>query len=177
MSKCSKCQNDFIPLLKSDGLPYKTCDRCKCTDKKYRDKHQDYLNNEDKIKKYREVNKDKIKERVKEYREVNKDKINAKNSERITCECGCTSRKDKISQHKKSSCHQKLMEEKNKLKRDLTDEELDVFFRTNYPFQVPLPARLRKLAEHAQAFALVEPCGDVECAVQAVQEALSRVGL
>ena len=43
--------------------------------------------------------------------------------------------RDKISQHKKSSCHQKLMEEKNKLKRNLTDEELDVFFRTNYPFQ------------------------------------------
>jgi hypothetical protein len=28
------------------------------------------------------------------------------------------------------------MEEKNKLKRNLTDEELDVFFRTNYPFQM-----------------------------------------
>jgi hypothetical protein len=44
-------------------------------------------------------------------------------------------RRDKNSQHKKSSCHQKLMEEKNKLKRNLTDEELDVFFRTNYTFQ------------------------------------------
>ena len=76
-----------------------------------------------------------LEEKAKEYREVNTDKINAKNSERITCECGCTSRRDKISQHKKSSCHQKLMEEKNKLKRDLTDEELDVFFHTNYTFQ------------------------------------------
>jgi hypothetical protein len=28
------------------------------------------------------------------------------------------------------------MEEKNKLKRNLTDEELDVFFRTHYPFQM-----------------------------------------
>ena len=28
------------------------------------------------------------------------------------------------------------MEEKNKLKRNLTDEELDAFFRTNYPFQM-----------------------------------------
>ena len=77
-----------------------------------------------------------LKEKAKEYREVNKDKINAKYSERITCECGCTSRRDKNSQLKKSSCHQKLMEEKNKLKRNLTDEELDVFFRTNYPFQM-----------------------------------------
>jgi hypothetical protein len=86
MSKCSKCQNDFIPLLKSDGLPYKTCDRCKCTDKKYRDKHKEqikvygdqyYLDNQDKIKEYREVNKDKIKENAKEYFEKNKDKIYA----------------------------------------------------------------------------------------------------
>ncbi len=78
MSKCSRCQNDFTPLLKSDGLPL--CDRCRCTDKKYRDKHKEqiklyrdqcYLNNQDKIKEYREVNKDKIKDRVKEFREVN----------------------------------------------------------------------------------------------------------
>ena len=90
MSKC------FVPLLKSDGLPYKTCDKCKCTDKKYRDKHkeqikvyrdQHYLDNQDKIKEYREVNKDKIKERVKEYREVNKDKISTKlKLDRITCQ-------------------------------------------------------------------------------------------
>ena len=144
MSKCSKCQNDFIPLSKSDGLPYKTCDRCKCTDKKYRDKHKEqikayrdqyYLDNQDKIKEYREVNKDKINERIKKYIEVNKDKINAKRSERTICECGCTSRKYNLSQHKKSSCHQKLLEEKNKLNRNLTDEELDGFFRMNYPFQ------------------------------------------
>ena len=77
-----------------------------------------------------------IKEKAKQYFENNKDKIYAKNKmNRITCECGCTQRKDKLSQHKKSSCHQKLIEEKNKLKRNLTDEELDVFFRTNYTFQ------------------------------------------
>ena len=141
MSKCSSCKNDFIPLLKSNGLSYKTCDRCRCTDKKYKDKHKEQIKeyreaNKEQRKEYdiyyRELNKDILKEKAKEYREVNKDKINAKNSERITCECGCTSRRDKISQHKKSSCHQKLMEEKNKLKRNLTDEELDVFFRTNY---------------------------------------------
>ena len=144
MSKCSKCQNDFEPLLKSNGLPHKTCDRCKCTDKKYRNKHKEQIKeyreaNKEHTKEYgiyyRELNKDMLKEKAKEYIEANKDKINAKRSERITCECGCTSRRDKISQHKKSSCHQKLMEEKNKLKRNLTDEELDVFFRTNYTFQ------------------------------------------
>ena len=145
MSKCSRCQNDFVPLLKSDGLPYKHCDRCRCTDKKYRDKHKEQIKeyreaNKEHTKEYgiyyRELNKDILKEKATEYFEKNKDKIYAKNKlDRITCECGCTSRRDKISQHKKSSCHQKLMEQKNKLKRDLTDEELDVFFRTNYTFQ------------------------------------------
>jgi hypothetical protein len=145
MSKCTRCQKDFTPLIKNDGLLYKTCDRYRSTDKKYKDNHKEqikeyrdqyYLDNQDKIKEYRENNKDKIKEKAKEYREANKDKIYAKNKlNRITCECGCTSRRDKLSQHKKSSCHQKLMEEKNKLKRNLTDEELDLFFRTNYPFQ------------------------------------------
>ena len=76
MSKCSKCQNDFTPLIKNNGLPYKTCDRCRCTDDKYRVKHkeqikvyrdQDYLDNQDKIKEYREVNKDTKREQRKQY--------------------------------------------------------------------------------------------------------------
>ena len=135
MSKCSKCQNDFTPLIKNNGLPYKTCDIFRCTSNKYKDTHKEYTKEYGIY--YRELNKDMLKEKAKEYFENNKDKIYAKNKlDRITCECGCTSRRDKISQHKKSSCHQKLMEEKNKLKRNLTDEELDVFFRTNYPFQM-----------------------------------------
>ena len=135
MSKCSSCQNDFIPLLKSNGLLYKICDKCICSKKKYRDTHKEQIKEYELY--YRELNKDILKEKAKEYFEKNKDKIYAKNKlDRITCDCGCTSRRDKLSQHKKSSCHQKLMEEKNKLKRNLTDEELDVFFRTNYPFQM-----------------------------------------
>ena len=43
MSKCSGCQNDFIPLLNSNDLPYKTCDRSRCTGKKYRDKHKEQI--------------------------------------------------------------------------------------------------------------------------------------
>ena len=67
------------------GLPYKHCDRCRCTDVKFRNKHkeqikvyrdQSFLDNQDKIKEYREVNKIKLKK--KKYREANKDKINAK---------------------------------------------------------------------------------------------------
>jgi len=87
MSKCSRCQNDFTPLIKNNGLPYKTCDRCRYTDDKYRDKHKEqikayrdqyYLNNQDKIKEYREVNKDKIQEQRKQFYENNKDKISTK---------------------------------------------------------------------------------------------------
>ena len=126
MFKMSK----WFYALKKNGLPYKTCDRCRCTDDKYRDKHKEQ------IKVYRDQYYLDNQDKIKEYREANKDKVDVKRSERITCECGCTSRRDKISQHKKSSCHQKLMEEKNKLKRNLTDEELDVFFRTNYPGQM-----------------------------------------
>ena len=91
MSKCSNCKKDFIPLLKKNGLLFQTCDRCRSDNKKYKDTHKEQ------IKEYRELNKDILKEKAKEYREVNKDRINAKNSERITCECGCTSRRDKIS--------------------------------------------------------------------------------
>ena len=144
MSKCTRCQNDFTPLIKNNGLLYQTCDRCRCTEDKYRDKHKEqikvyrdqyYLDNQDKIKEYCEVNKDKIREQRKQFNENNKDKINAKNSERITCECGCTSRRDTISQHKNHHVIKNLWKRKKKLKRNLTDEELDILFRTNYTFQ------------------------------------------
>ena len=41
MSMCSSCKKYFIPLLKNNGLPYKTCDRCRCDDKKYKDTHKE----------------------------------------------------------------------------------------------------------------------------------------
>ena len=43
MSKCSRCQNDFTPLIKNNGLPYKTCDICRYTDDKYRGKHKERI--------------------------------------------------------------------------------------------------------------------------------------
>ena len=67
MSKCSRCQKDFSPLIKNNGLPYKTCDRCRYTDDKYRDKHKEQ------IKEYRETNKEQRKEYDIYYRELNKD--------------------------------------------------------------------------------------------------------
>jgi hypothetical protein len=36
--------------------------------------------------------------------------------------------------NKKSLCRQRCMEEKEKLKLNVTDEELDILFRTNYAF-------------------------------------------
>jgi hypothetical protein len=62
MSKCSKCQNDFTPLLKNNGLPYKTCDTCRCTSNKYKDTHKEYTKEYGIY--YRELNKDMIKEKA-----------------------------------------------------------------------------------------------------------------
>ena len=101
MSKCSRCQKDFSPLIKNNGLLYKTCDRCRYTDDKYRDKHKEQIKeyreaNKEQRKEYdiyyRELNKDILKEKAKEYREVNKDKISTKlKLDRITCECDARS--------------------------------------------------------------------------------------
>ena len=44
MSKCSSCKKDFVPLLKNNGLPYKTCDRSRCDDNKYKNTHQEQIN-------------------------------------------------------------------------------------------------------------------------------------
>ena len=95
MSTCSSCKKDFIPLLKNNGLPCQTCDRCRSDDKKYKDTHKEQRKEYDLY--YRELNKDILKEKAKEYSETNKDKIYAKNKlDRITCECGCTSRRDEL---------------------------------------------------------------------------------
>ena len=60
MSKCSACQNDFSPSLKSTGLPYKTCDRCRNHDKKWRDTHKEHI--KDYNEHYILDNKEKVKE-------------------------------------------------------------------------------------------------------------------
>jgi hypothetical protein len=59
-----KCQNNFTPLLKSDGLLHKLCDRCRSADKKYRDKHKEQR------KEYRESNEEHTKEYGIYYREL-----------------------------------------------------------------------------------------------------------
>ena len=56
-----------------------------------------------KSKEYYEDNKEKIKEKVKDYKEKNKEKISEKNSQKITCECGCEITRTNLTRHKKTS--------------------------------------------------------------------------
>ena len=72
MSKCSSCKKDFVPLVKNNGLPYKS-DRCRCDDKKHKDTHKEHTKEYGIY--YRELNKEKLKEKAKEYFENNKDKM------------------------------------------------------------------------------------------------------
>ena len=67
----------------------------------------------DTSKRYREKNRDVLKQKGQEYREKNKDIIKQKHEERkkimITCECGREVRKLDISTHKRSKIHKELM--------------------------------------------------------------------
>ena len=60
-------------------------------------------------KKYYEKNKEKYQEYQKEYLEANKEKIQEHYKKnwcvKVTCECGCSTRKDNITRHKQSSKH------------------------------------------------------------------------
>ena len=93
-------------------------------DKNYREAHKEqiqeykkehYEDNKEQIlekqKKYYETNKEQILERIKEYREDNKDKINAYKSELVFCECGCNTRRDSITAHKRTNKHLDIMKE------------------------------------------------------------------
>ena len=57
-----------------------------------------------------EVNKESVKAKVKEYKETNKELIREKESEVLLCECGCSVTRNKLSRHKKTDKHNKLME-------------------------------------------------------------------
>ncbi len=70
---------------------------------------QRYINNKAefnaKSKIWREKNKDIIKEKQK----LNKEKVKARQSQLITCECGCEIRRGEKARHRKSKKHEKLM--------------------------------------------------------------------
>jgi len=100
--KCLKCRTYWVRDendIKTSGLPYNTCQKCRETSKKYREKNADkikninknyYEENKDKIaeqkKNYYEENPHKLKEKDKKYYEKNKDKIkeyHEKNGDKI----------------------------------------------------------------------------------------------
>ena len=117
--KCSACQRYFVPTLKTSGLPYKTCERCRNHDKKWRDTHKEYAQEynesyneenkeaiKEKKKEYYQANKETIAEKAKAYRQNHKDAIEAKAGEKIPCDCGMLIRRDWLSRHKLSLQHQ-----------------------------------------------------------------------
>ncbi len=81
--KCSICRTYFVPLLKSSGLPFKTCERCRMVQKEFRlnnaENIQEY--NKENNKEYNQNNAEKIQERNKEYYQNNADKLKEQKKE------------------------------------------------------------------------------------------------
>ena len=86
--------------------------------KEYRQDHKEQikeyqkeyrLENKEQIKEYRQYNREKMLEQQKQYRLEHREQLKAKQSEKITCECGCIMRRDKIARHRRSTKHFNLM--------------------------------------------------------------------
>ena len=75
-----------------------------------RTKEEYYIDNKDKIKEYRDTNKDKINKDHKEYNNKNKDKI----SEKFDCPCGGNFTYTHKSTHIKTAKHQNFLQSLNK---------------------------------------------------------------
>ena len=60
-------------------------------------------------KKFRENNKESLKEYYKQYCENNREQLAKYKSEKILCECDCTIRRGDIARHKKTIKHQKAI--------------------------------------------------------------------
>ena len=76
------------------------------TNRAYRTKEQ----KREQQKEHYKEHKDKISEKKKEQYEQNKDKITEYQKEKITCECGCISRRSDIAKHKKTQKHIELLD-------------------------------------------------------------------
>ena len=110
--------NVTLYTLKSSGLPYKTCEKCRKHDKKWRDTHKEHIKEynesyneenqetiKEKRKEYYQANTETIAEKGKVYRQTHKEIIDAKVGEKIPCECGMLIRRDWMSRHKLSQQH------------------------------------------------------------------------
>ena len=80
--KCGRCYNYWKPDendIKTSGLLYKTCKKCRITSrlkqKKYLEEDKNIFKHKQRQAKYYQNNTDKLLERQKQYRENNKDKI------------------------------------------------------------------------------------------------------
>jgi len=80
------------------------------TKKKYREENKDKI--KEYGKKYYQENKETIKEYMNEYREEHKEELNMKRREKITCICGCIINKNGLARHKTSNKHFKLLNKK-----------------------------------------------------------------
>ena len=60
-------------------------------------------------KEYRSENKEATAEYSKQWYSENKEKLKAKRSVKVTCECGCSIRKNTIVRHKRSQKHIDMM--------------------------------------------------------------------
>ena len=87
----------------------------------------------------KECRKPIIKEEAKQYRVKHKDELEVKAGEKILCECGMHIRRDWLTRHKKSACHEDLLKQKESLNRELTNDEVDTFLRKKYPYRFTRP--------------------------------------
>ena len=78
---------------------YRTAEQKKTYNKEKNDR------NKDKRLEHYEQNRDKLLEQKKAYYEKNKDNILEKNSQQITCECGCILTKGNLTEHRKTQKH------------------------------------------------------------------------
>jgi hypothetical protein len=75
--------------------------------KEYYEKNKEHIA-EKRKEKYQE-NKEEILKKNKEYYENNKEEIAEQRKEKVTCDCGCIIRKEKLSEHKKTNKHLQLI--------------------------------------------------------------------
>lgn len=75
--------------------------------KEYRENNKELI--KERKQNYYQDNKEQIIEKVRLYSEKNKQQIAEKSKEKITCECGCTLRKDNLKRHIKSQQHQEYL--------------------------------------------------------------------
>jgi hypothetical protein len=71
-----------------------------------------YIENKDKIIKYRQENKDKIKQQKQKYRQENKEKIKEYKKTQFICECGCVCNISSKWMHIKTDKHNNILNKK-----------------------------------------------------------------